>query len=275
MHRNQYDTDVTTFSPQGRLHQLEYAGEAVKQGSAVVGLRSDNYAVLAALKRSTSDLGSAQQKIFHIDDHMGIGISGLIADARILAKFMRHECLHHRFAMSAPHPVGRLVTKVADKAQYYTQHNSKRPYGVGLLVIGCDKTGPRLFQAEPSGNQFEYIAQGMGTRSQSAKTYLEKHYKDFHNASLDTLIKHALKSLKGTSRDKKKLTTKTVSVSYVGRGENFKILDEEEIMQYFDGLNDDDDDDDDDEEQKEEDEDADSEDGEDTVMKEAAAKKVL
>lgn len=35
----QYDQDVVTWSPQGRIHQIEYAMEAVKQGSAVVGLK--------------------------------------------------------------------------------------------------------------------------------------------------------------------------------------------------------------------------------------------
>ena len=35
----QYDQDVTTWSPQGRVHQVEYAMEAVKQGSAAVGLK--------------------------------------------------------------------------------------------------------------------------------------------------------------------------------------------------------------------------------------------
>ena len=35
----QYDTDVVTWSPQGRIHQIEYAMEAVKQGSAAVGLK--------------------------------------------------------------------------------------------------------------------------------------------------------------------------------------------------------------------------------------------
>lgn len=51
MNKNQYDTDVTTFSPQGRLFQLEYAGEAVNQGSASVGLVSDTHAVVAGVKR--------------------------------------------------------------------------------------------------------------------------------------------------------------------------------------------------------------------------------
>jgi len=248
MHRNQYDTSVTMFSPQGRLHQVEYAMEAVKQGSAVVGLVSKTHALLAALKRSPSELGSSQQKIFHIDDHLGIGISGLIADARTLAKFMRNECLNHRYVFTTPHPVGRLVTKVADKAQYYTQRSAKRPYGVGLLVIGYDSSGPHLFQAEPSGNHFEYLAQGMGTRSQSAKTYLEKNFKSFPDADLNTLIKHALTSLKGTSHDKKPLTAKAVSVAYVGADQKFTILGSDELTDFVNEVIAEDEDEDDEDE---------------------------
>lgn len=37
-------------SPQGRIFQVEYAQEAVKQGSVVVGLVSKTHAVLVALK---------------------------------------------------------------------------------------------------------------------------------------------------------------------------------------------------------------------------------
>ncbi len=54
MFRNNYDNDSVTFSPQGRIFQVEYAQEAVKQGSVVVGIVSKTHAVLAALKVSLS-----------------------------------------------------------------------------------------------------------------------------------------------------------------------------------------------------------------------------
>jgi len=46
--------------------------EAVKQGSAAVGLKSKTHAVLATLKRAPSELSSYQRKVFKIDDHMAL-----------------------------------------------------------------------------------------------------------------------------------------------------------------------------------------------------------
>jgi 20S proteasome subunit alpha 6 len=58
--------------------------EAVKLGSATVGLKSKDYAVLIALKRATSELSAHQQKILRVDDHIGLSMAGITADARIL-----------------------------------------------------------------------------------------------------------------------------------------------------------------------------------------------
>lgn len=87
--------------------------EAVKQGSCVVGLRSKQYAVIAAIRSRPSDFASYQQKIFQIDDHVGCAISGLTADGRVLHSFMRTECLNHRFVYEAPLNVGRLVNMIS------------------------------------------------------------------------------------------------------------------------------------------------------------------
>jgi len=240
MFRNQYDTDITTFSPAGRIHQVEYAMEAVKQGAAVVGLRSNEFVVIATLKRAPSDLASFQKKIFKVDDHMGIAISGLIADARVLSQYMRTECLNHKYIYETAMQTGRLVGQLSDKAQVYTQKADKRPYGVGLLVAGYDKTGAHLYQTQPSGVFYEYKAQAMGARSQSAKTYLEKHFEAFEKCSLDELIKHALTALKGASQGP--LTYKNVGVAFVGKNTKFTIREDDDIKAAVGQIAQDDDD---------------------------------
>lgn len=58
--------------------------EAVKQGSATIGLKNNEIAVLLAFKRASSELSAYQKKIITIDDHIGVSIAGLTADARML-----------------------------------------------------------------------------------------------------------------------------------------------------------------------------------------------
>jgi len=237
MFRNQYDSDISTWSPQGRIHQLEYAMEAVKQGSACVGLKSKNYAVIVTLKRSSSELGAYQKKVFKIDEHIGIAISGLTADARLLSKYMRTECINHKYVFETPMQVGRLVTQVADKSQVHTQQYGRRPYGVGLLVIGYDQTGAHLYETSPSGNFYDYKAMAIGARSQSAKTYLEKHFQSFENASLDDLIKHGLFALRETTQSSTDApNSKNCTVGIVGLDKVFEIFEGPKLQPYLDAL---------------------------------------
>lgn len=246
MFRNHYDGDTTTWSPQGRIHQIEYAMEAVTQGSAVVGIKSKTHALVATVKRSAGELGSYQQKIFKIDDHLAIGMSGLSADARVLCKYMRSECLNHKFIYASPIQVGRLVLQVADKSQVHTQRYGRRPYGVGLLVIGYDQTGAHLYETCPSGNYFDYRAQAIGGRFQSAKTYLERRLASFEDSSLDELVRHALFALRETlasgapgAADKEgdtKLTAQNVSIAIVGENTPYTLLEGAAIQPHLDRL---------------------------------------
>ncbi|XP_072987087.1 proteasome subunit alpha type-1-like [Typha latifolia] len=235
MFRNQYDTDVTTWSPAGRLFQVEYAMEAVKQGSAAIGLRSATHVVLAAVNKTASELSSHQKKVFKVDDHVGIAIAGLTADGRVLSRFLRNECINHAFVYESPLPVPRLVVQLADKAQVCTQRSWKRPYGVGLLVAGLDETGAHLYYNCPSGNYFEYQAFAIGSRSQAAKTYLERRFEAFNNHSRDDLIKDALFAIKETLQGEK-LTCSICTVAVVGVGESFHIIDQKTIQEMIDSM---------------------------------------
>lgn len=236
MFRNQYDTAVTVWSPEGRLLQVEYAMESVKQGSACVGLRSSSHAVIGALKRSVSTLSSHQKKILEIDDHIAIGIAGLTADARSLAKWMRNECLNHKYVYGSAMPSSRLVNDLADRQQRTTQMYVRRPYGVGLLVAAVDKNGPHLYQTCPSGNVYEYYASAIGARSQSGKTYLEKHYESFNDASMDDLVMHALRALKGSVLKEDKLTKDNGSIAVVGKNQSYTLIEGDDLQPYLDRL---------------------------------------
>jgi 20S proteasome subunit alpha 6 len=243
------------------LIQVEYAMESVKQGSACVGLRSNTDVVLGALKRSVSELSSHQKKLLEIDDHIGVGIAGLTADARSLAKYMRNECLNHKYVFGAPITPSVLMGDLADKHQRTTQTYVRRPFGVGLLVAGIDPQfqTAHLYQTCPSGNMYEFYASAIGARSQSARTYLEKHYESFPEASLDDLIIHALQALVGCVSGDDELTKENGSIAILGKNQKFTLLEGDALQPYLDRLEvknaeEAKDDDDDDEEEKEGDE---------------------
>ncbi|XP_077213160.1 proteasome subunit alpha type-1-B-like [Tasmannia lanceolata] len=235
MFRNQYDTDVTTWSPAGRLFQVEYAMEAVKQGSAAIGLRSKTHIVLASVNKANSELSSHQKKIFKVDDHIGVAIAGLTADGRVLSRYLRSECINYKFVYESPLPVGRLVVQLADKAQVCTQRSWKRPYGVGLLVAGLDESGAHLYYNCPSGNYFEYQAFAIGSRSQAAKTYLERKFETFTNSTRDELVKDALFAIKETLQGEK-LNSSICTVAVVGINEPFHIIDQKTIQPLIDSF---------------------------------------
>ncbi|BET02467.1 Proteasome subunit beta type-9 [Nesidiocoris tenuis] len=235
MFRNQYDSDVTVWSPQGRLHQVEYAMEAVKQGAVTVGVKNETHAVLVALKRAASELSAYQKKIIPIDVHMGMSISGLTADARIIGRHMRSECLSYTYANNAPMPVIRLLNKITLMMQHATQRYDKRPYGVGLLVAGYDHDGPHIVQICPSANMYECRAMAIGARSQSARTYLEKNLTEIGICPDETeLIKHALRALRDSVPNDVELTNKNVALAIVGKGTPLRELSEPELQVHLD-----------------------------------------
>jgi len=236
MFRNQYDSDVTVWSPAGRLHQVEYAVEAVKQGSATVGVKSQTHAVVVALKRASSDLAAHQKKIIAVDQHMGVSISGLTADARLLVRWMRMECLNYQYSRDTPLPIGRLMNTLGNKMQICTQRYYRRPYGVGLLVAGYDSQGPHLYQTCPSANYYDCKAMAIGARSQSARTYLEKNLDAFNTSTVNELVAHALKALRDTLPAEMELTNKNVSIGIVGRDVDFVAYDDEGTDVYLNLL---------------------------------------
>lgn len=237
MFRNNYDNDTVTYSPTGRLFQVEYALEAIKQGSAAVGLTSNDYVVLVALKRNAEELGSYQKKIIKIDDHMGVALAGLAPDARVLSNFLRKQAMQCKMVFNRPIQTYKAVLSIADKAQENTQSYGSRPYGVGLLIAGYDETGAHLFEFQPSGSVLEYFGAAIGARSQAARTYLERNLEEIKKCDdVEKLVLHGLYALKDTLSQDVELTFKNTSVSIVGKDQSFVSYDDENVQQWLDKL---------------------------------------
>lgn len=117
--------------------------------------------------------------------------------------------------------------------QVCTQRSWKRPFGVGLLVGGLDESGAHLYYNCPSGNYFEYQAFAIGSRSQAAKTYLERRFGNFMDSSREDLIKDALIATRETLQGEK-LRSSICTIAVVGVGEAFHILDQETVQQLID-----------------------------------------
>ncbi|MCG7851512.1 MAG: archaeal proteasome endopeptidase complex subunit alpha [Methanosarcinaceae archaeon] len=175
-----YDRAITVFSPDGRLFQVEYAREAVKRGTTAVGVKVKDGVVLLIDKRITSRLIEAEsiEKIFQIDDHIGVATSGLVADARALVDRARVEAQINKVSYDEPIGVEAIAKKICDHKQTYTQYGGVRPYGTALLIAGVDDRKPRLFETDPSGALLEYRATAIGAGRNAVMEVFEESYND-------------------------------------------------------------------------------------------------
>ena len=73
-----YDHGVSTFSPDGRLYQVEYARESVKRGTTTVGLKYKDGVILIVDKRISSKLIIIANNCKPIEPTLGGGDPGAL-----------------------------------------------------------------------------------------------------------------------------------------------------------------------------------------------------
>lgn len=241
--KNEYDRGVNTFSPEGRLFQVEYAIEAIKVrttqlGSTALGLVTTEGVVLAVEKRLSSPLmvPESVQKIFEIDSNIGCAMSGILADAYTLVDHARVEAQGHRFTFREEIKVESIAQSVCDRALHFGEGDGSskrkpmaRPYGVALLIAGVDRTGPALFHTDPSGTMFQYKAKAIGSAAEGAQALLQEQFHD--NLTLESGVRLALEVLKQVMEDK--ITASNVQVSVVGPNRTFTTFSTEQVQTYL------------------------------------------
>ncbi|KAG7099945.1 proteasome component pup2 [Marasmius oreades] len=238
--RSEYDRGVNTFSPEGRLFQVEYAIEAIKLGSTTLGIRTDQGVVLAVEKRVQSPLieSSSIEKIMEIDRHLGCAMSGLTADARTMIDHARVTAQNHSFTYDEKIKVESVTQAVCDLALRFGEsvHDEdammSRPFGVALLIAGIDEVGPQLYHTDPSGTFVRYQAKAIGSGSEAAQAELqEKWYSQMTLQEANILAMRVLKQVM-----EEKLDQHNVQLAQVTPQKGFEILDETSLKAVIDQM---------------------------------------
>ena len=164
-----YDRAITVFSPDGRLYQVEYAFETVKQGSLAIGIKTKSGIVIAVEEKPRSlQISKTPQKMFQVDYHIGAAAAGYIPDARAQVDNARFFSQSNKLVYDEAVEVQTVAKHLADQCQQYTQYGGARPIGVSLIIGGIDPAGTNLYMTDPSGS---YISLSLIHISEPTRPY--------------------------------------------------------------------------------------------------------
>jgi 20S proteasome subunit alpha 2 len=130
----QYSFSLTTFSPSGKLVQIEYALTAVNAGATSLGIRATNGVVLATEKKLPSILvdETTVQKMSMVTPNVGMTYSGMGPDSRVLVRKARKSGQVYFRQYHEQIPVAQLCRETAAVMQEFTREQGARC--VALLV---------------------------------------------------------------------------------------------------------------------------------------------
>ncbi len=230
-----YDRALTVFSPEGRLYQVEYALEAVRRGTLAVAVKSKDDVCIAAQIKVPSILMDADSidKIFQVDEHIGVAISGLHADSRALINYSRVQAQSFRLTYDEPVRLNMLAKSIADLCQMYSQYGGIRPFGCALFFIAIDEGGSQIYTTSPSGIYRSFKSYAIGIGEANAREYLIENYKE--EMTFDELVNFTLKVIK-ESIDEDAIK-ENIRLAYIkGEDKKFHMCNKEEVEEFLSKL---------------------------------------
>ena len=151
--------------------------QLVSRGTTTIGLVCKNSVVLASDTRVTMGSYVAHKhgkKIYKIDDHIAMTISGSVADAQRTVDILTANAQLYRLDIGRPLPVSsaaRLIANLLFASRY-------APLVAQILIGGVDDTGPHVFSLDPFGSLTEEKSVATGSGSPIAYGVLEDKFKE-------------------------------------------------------------------------------------------------
>ncbi len=149
--------------------------EGIKKGTTTIGLVCRDGVVMATEMRATMGTLIAHkttQKLFKIDDNLGLTVAGVVGDAQTLARYITAEVELYKLKRNQQMSVrsaATLTSNILAGSRFY-------PYYVGLILGGIDREGGHVYALDMVGGAIpdDYVTTGSG--SPYVYGVLEDHY---------------------------------------------------------------------------------------------------
>lgn len=145
------------------------------KGTTTIGIVAKDGVVLATERRVTAGTmisNKTAQKLFKIDQNLGITIAGYVGDAQVLARYLKAEVSLYRLRRSAllsTEGAATLLANILSGNRFY-------PYLAWMIVGGTDAKGGHLFSVDPAGGSIEDRFVSVGSGSPFAYGIVEEGY---------------------------------------------------------------------------------------------------
>uniref|UniRef100_A0A7S1F9Z9 Proteasome subunit alpha type n=1 Tax=Noctiluca scintillans TaxID=2966 RepID=A0A7S1F9Z9_NOCSC len=175
-----YDLDVSTYSPEGRVYQVEYAEKAVHTAPTALAIVCQDGVLFGMEKQKLSKLlvDGTNKHIMKVHESAGLAFTGLTPDGRQVVNRSREEAQSYKKNWSEVIPPRLLAERLGSYMHVFTLYGSVRPFGCSVLLGAVDHDEGEeasLFCVEPSGEISKWNkGHAIGKERQLAKTEIEK-----------------------------------------------------------------------------------------------------
>jgi len=166
--------------------------ELAFKGTTTVGAISPDGVVLASDTRVTAGslvVHKKGKKVYKVDDHLAMTISGLVADAQQTVEILKANSKLYRLQRKSSIPVSAAARLVANL--FFS--NRLSPFLIQIIMGGVDDSGPHLFAIDPFGSITEEKCVATGSGSPVAYGVLEEKYRE--GLSLKEVLQIVVKSV--------------------------------------------------------------------------------
>lgn len=219
-----YDGNVSIYSPDGRIYQIEYAQHATHRGATAIGLRGNDGIVFAAENLVLSPLYEPRSSshTFTVSPEVGAVTAGYMPDGKHIINIARAEAREFKLSFKMPIPVPCLKQRVSMYVQVHTQYGGLRPFGASVIMGGYDTDGCHLYSIDPSGNSLGYLGGcAIGNAKEVARSEMDDI--DFQGKSIVELVNDAAKIIYTVHDDSKNFELELSWIGEVTKGKHVRV----------------------------------------------------